>query len=333
MNQWHQLYHPTPADCWQGRVDGIHTERFHQIVERVDLRKPLNVPTSLSIMLIGFCCDIGVRRNQGRPGAHQGPQALRTALTNLAVHTTQAIIYDAGNIVCHSDDLEQAQRALAHAVQAIVQQGYFPMVLGGGHETAWGHYQGLEMAGKAEQLQILNIDAHLDLRDTLNNPTGTPGNMSMGTSGSSFWQIYQQRVAQGLPFHYTCYGVQPYANTPSLLTRAREINTKIWWASDIHQNASQYMTAALREIDHTTTPIYLSICLDAFASCFAPGVSAPQINGLFLQHVQPIIDHLARKKRLVSVDIVELSPYHDSDQRTAKLAAHLLLSLTHSLLG
>ena len=58
----------------------------------------------------------------------------------------------------------------------------------------------------------------------------------------------------------------------------------------------------------------------------APGVSAPQICGPGSKQIMPILDLLFASEKLISLHIVELSPPHDFNEITAKLAANLIVS-------
>ncbi|TPW10225.1 MAG: formiminoglutamase, partial [Halothiobacillaceae bacterium] len=91
------MFTPPDMALWQGRIDNEESPalRWHQQIIAWDGERALNGAT----VLLGFCCDEGVRRNQGRPGAYQGPTALRQALANLAYHQ-QGLSYDAGNVSC-----------------------------------------------------------------------------------------------------------------------------------------------------------------------------------------------------------------------------------------
>src|SRR5262245_23238451 len=131
---------PEPdMSIWTGRVDaadGPDALRWHQMV------KPLTPSAEPGVVLVGFACDEGVRRNGGRVGAKDGPRAIRAALANLAWHQS-APVYDAGDVRCDDGDMEGAQSRLAEVVADAIRAGHWPLVLGGGHETAWGTFQGI----------------------------------------------------------------------------------------------------------------------------------------------------------------------------------------------
>src|SRR5262249_20635154 len=136
-------------------------------------------------VIVGFPQDEGVRRNFGRLGAAQGPRAIRSALWRLVTTdcTTGSVLdlardppLDIGDIRI-GGSLEHSQESLGIVVSEILQAGAVPVVLGGGHETAYGHYLGYVYANK--KVGIINLDAHLDVRPLIDG---------QGHSGSPFRQ-------------------------------------------------------------------------------------------------------------------------------------------------
>ncbi|MDR8258216.1 formimidoylglutamase, partial [Acinetobacter baumannii] len=87
--------------------------------------------------------DEGVRRNKGRTGAADGPATLRRALANMASHQGHDRCVDMGTISVDGEQLEAAHQALREAVADCQRVGKRTLVLGGGHETAFGHGAGV----------------------------------------------------------------------------------------------------------------------------------------------------------------------------------------------
>ncbi|MGB8327127.1 MAG: formimidoylglutamase, partial [Steroidobacteraceae bacterium] len=266
-----------------------------------------------------------------------GPGALRRQLANLPLPVESAgPLYDAGDIVCVDDALEAAQGELAALVAALLGQDLFPVVLGGGHETAWGCYQGLAAALAGTDalagLGIVNFDAHFDLREL-----PAPGR---GTSGTPFRQIALARRAQSLPFHYLCIGASPASNTSALFTAARELGvTTIADSELIWPNWLRVLTTLDAFLERCTA-LYLTVCLDAFPAAVAPGVSAPAARGIPVDFAFAMLEHLVARSRLrnggrklVLMDVVELNPRYDRDDATARLAARIVHDVVRPLLG
>ena len=319
------MTHEPAANPWMGRVDAADGERgrrWHQVVQAA---RQADRP---GVALLGFASDAGVSRNHGRPGAADGPAALRRALANLAWHgNDDARLYDAGDVRCVDDALEEAQSAYADSLAALLREGHFVIGLGGGHEIAWAAHSGVERAfatdPRFERLGILNFDAHLDLR--------RPETTGRGTSGTPFLQIAEARAARGLDFRYMCVGASEAANTPALFDRARALGVTI--VTDL-EAAQPEASLQLQRFIEASSAVYLTFCLDVLPPAVAPGVSAPAGLGVALHRVVTLLkDALAAcghgrpGSKLLLADIAELNPRFDSDGRTARTAARLVYEL------
>lgn len=321
---WKSFYHPTQENIWQGRTDVPDKSLFYQIVQSLNLADVQAVPTPRSFALLGFCCDEGVRRNFGRPGAKEGPNAIRQALAKLPVpEASIPKCFDAGNIVCDQGDLEGAQQALGEAVKQLLLDGMTPIVLGGGHEMAWGHFQGIEsyLEG-SKSLGILNFDAHFDMR-----PLTLEG---AGSSGTPFLQIAEACEKNERRFHYTCLGIQPHGNIPLLFENADRHHVHFLTAQDLEAAPEEAAQLIETRVLANNEALYVSICLDVFSAAIAPGVSAPQVLGVAPQKMIPLLRQLAESGMVLSYDLAELCPALDRDQQTAKLAANLVLEILNS---
>lgn len=309
-------YEPTQPSLWQGRADSLAGERFFQQVRTIDLSSELLEKTQQATAILGFCSDEGIRRNAGRPGAQTGPLCLREQLAKLACHRENSFI-DLGNINCLNQNLETAQEQFAQLINYCHQQGYKTLAFGGGHEIAWGHFAGL--SAHYPKLGIINFDAHFDLRPLKEK--------RYATSGTPFKQIAQYCQQNQLPFNYCCLGIQQIANTNSLFATARELNVSYLTAEQINEESFAWQIAFLDDFLLNQEYIYLSLCLDVFAECFAPGVSAPQAMGLTPWQALPLLKYIIQTGKVVSFDVAELSPALDQEQKTARLAASLVAEL------
>jgi formiminoglutamase len=308
---------PLPA-IWSGRED-VSNGRLFQHVQMLDCQ---NMPETLnkSIVFLGFASDEGVRRNLGRVGASQGPESLRKALKNIPLSVNDArTIWDAGTVVC-SGDLENAQRILGDVVAELRQRGAFVIVLGGGHEVAWGHFKGLSKSIK--NIDILNFDAHFDLRPLLPE--------QKGSSGTGFRQMYDDCQKKKTVFHYACFGVQPMGNTVELFNYADSINTHYYLAETM-LNEPEVVQDALSEWLLSAQNIYLTLCLDVFAAACAPGVSAPQAMGLLPHSLLPFFRQVLQSGKVVGFDVAELNPVYDRDEQTAMLAAYFIAEVLRNV--
>ncbi|HNX19863.1 MAG TPA: formimidoylglutamase [Acidobacteriota bacterium] len=323
------------AEPWSGRIDDPNdplARRWHQVVEPWPLGAPL--PAGLkpsfaagapAVCLIGFPTDEGVRRNQGRPGAAAAPGLIRRALANLpCLFDDKLRLLDLGDVTTVGGNLEGAHEELARLVAEVVAAGGFPIVLGGGHDVALAHFEGLRR-GLGVPPRIVNFDAHFDLR---------PCDPAVGVhSGNSFSRAAALCKERGEPFRYHVIGVQQSANTRSLFRVAEELGAEWFMARDVEGDGAAAVAARIDAWGADEAPIQATLCCDVLGAAHAPGVSAPQPFGLAPETVLEAMRRLARGGRAAGLDVAEVSPRFDEDNRTAKLAAVLIYAWVNALAG
>lgn len=302
-------YYSGPNDqSWNGRSDPGY---WYQQISQLPLTQ-ISAHVGAAYALLGYACEEGVIRNQGRPGAAAGPNAFRQQLGSTAWHLQDMKVFDAGNLVCQEGDMEGCQAEYAAGIETLLNHNYFPIGIGGGHDIAFGTYSGVRnFLGPDTRLGIINFDAHFDLR--------APKESS--NSGTPFYQAYQQQKTLGHPMDYLVLGIQQAANTNTLFKTVREsgtqfiLNQQLWGGLE-----SSTITDFLQPLD----AVYLTIDMDVFASAYAPGVSAASPMGLSPANVMAYLLPILKSGKVVAIDIAELSPAHDTQAQTAKLAARLL---------
>ncbi len=282
---------------YSGRIDSNRPERFHQIVE------PYTNEAN-SDVIIGFMSDEGVRRNKGRIGAKEAPEKIREKLSSLAYTSP---IFDAGSVE-GTEDLETSQKILGKAVSELLSHNNFPVILGGGHETVYGHYLGVRDAYKDKRIAVLNIDAHFDLRN------------EEKSSGTMFYEM----LSEDDNIDYFVIGIQPFSNTKSLYENAEKFNVKYWTLDELRTDS--YLSAiktALEDYDY----VFMTLCMDSIQQSYAPGTSAPAPNGFTAEEIIKTVKYFASLENLSSFDISEVSPPLDIDDRTSSLAALIVITL------
>ena len=228
--------------------------------------------------LIGFASDDGVRRNHGRPGAAQGPDALRRALGPMAMHADFPVT-DGGTVVVEDGDLESAQSRLADHLADLLDGHRLVVVLGGGHETAWGSYLGRTRSTRLAGLStgVLNLDAHFDLREADEPTSGTP-----------FLQMARAEGAAGRAFRYTVLGISAPSNTRALFRTAAELGVEHLTDEDCSAALLPRVLEAVDRLLARIDVLHLSIDLDVLPAAVAPGVSAPAGFGVALEVVHAV---------------------------------------------
>lgn len=328
---YNSLYEPSNMDFWQGRIDSednFDAFRWHQWIEIIDLNKEnlQRFNGKLGFAFIGFCCDEGIKRNRGRVGAANGPAAIRKEMSNLPCHFTREVrLFDAGNVFCENNNLEESEKYLSSVVEKILSLNLFPIVLGGGHEVAFGHYMGIadfvKNENKRSDIGIINFDAHFDLRPYDNGPS----------SGTMFKQIADICSKQNQKYSYMCIGIQKHSNTIDLFKTAQKLGVPYILAKDIAYGDDFSIMEKIDNFIKFRDYIYLTICSDVFTSASAPGVSATQSLGLDPEKALKFIKYILRSDKVISFDIAEVSPRFDQDNASANLAAVIIFSVVNVL--
>ena len=274
-------------------------------------------------VIVGVPQDIGVERNGGRAGAALAPSAIRIALSKLTlgpladgVASGEIVIADAGDIDVSGKTLEQIHDEQHDIVSAILSAGHLPIILGGGHDCAWPTLRALETNGLP--YGVINIDAHADVR---------PLKEGRAHSGSAFHQLLSLTPSHLLAGGFAEFGLQPHSVANAHLDFVRHNGMQVWTLDEIREHGVPAAWQRVWDSCSLAKRTYVSLDMDAFASAYAPGVSAPAADGFIPAEIAPCLRHAARSGSLVAFDVVECNPVFDIDGRTAKLAAVMILEV------
>lgn len=285
-----------------------HAGRFSSTVRPIAEFKPSTLAPrgKKAVAILGMPDDTGVKLNGGRPGAKEGPGAIRAALARMGVDKPADFdwpaVYDAGDVLPAGEggeDLDTTHDRISEASGALARAGLIPIGLGGGHDLTFAFVRGvIDALPKGEKpLTGFYADPHLDVRDT-------PG------SGMAFRKLI------------TDCGVKKLINTgydTMLNTKEhKRFFNRYGGLSDTEQTAQESM--------EEPGPYFVSFDMDFIDAAFAPGVSAANPCGWSSIEAQEWLRSAVGYDTLRCLDIMELNPAHDEGGRTARLAARLLLT-------
>lgn len=294
---------------WEGRNDG-ENPLHHRVFQRVEILSEIDEIQENDFVLHGFTVDEGVRRNKGRVGAKHAPDIIRSQMVNFPVVNAEFKLWDAGNVRCEDGNLEMAQNILAQQVSDVLRAKGKSVVLGGGHEVTFAHYSGIRNAFPQSKIGILNIDAHFDNRKPEQG----------ASSGTGFWQIAEEGAIHSLHI-----GIQRNSNTLQLFDMAHETGMKYILADEIFYEKLVFIYEQIDALVDSVDVLYLTVCMDVFNASIAPGVSALAYNGIFADPTfMTFFRHILKQPKLVAMDVAEVNPEFDIQNRTARLAASLV---------
>jgi agmatinase len=247
-----------------------------------------------------------------KSGAARGPAAIVAASNQVELwdeeldrDTYKVGIATLDPVAPAKDGPESEVKRILAVARGLVADGKFILGLGGEHTVSIGVVQALKE--KHPTLSVLQIDAHLDLRDEYE-----------GTKYSH--ASVMRRIAEmGCPI-VSC-GVRAFDRDEWHF--AQEADIAVFRGRDIH-GSNEFIEEAVAA---TTDPLFVTIDLDGLDPTVLPSTGTPEPGGMGWYQTLALLRALGEARRVVGCDVVELSPdgvNHHSDLLAARLAYKML---------
>jgi len=292
------------------------------------------------IAILGVPMDLG----QGRRGVDMGPSALRYGRLEERLEGLGHDVQDLGDIDVPAAEelgvaydvpgggmgyLDEIRKACEAAVEALLKlpEEVFPVVLGGDHSIAIGSVTG---CSRRQRTGVVWVDAHGDFN--------TPGTSPSGN-------------IHGMPLAALCgVGDERLVDLAWPGAKVRPEDVVLIGVRDLDGGEKQLMRQAgvtvytMKEVDRMGLPriaeetlgrlgslprLHVSFDADVLDPEIAPGVGTPVAGGLSYREAHLLMELFSDSGRVTSLDLVEVNPILDRENRTA----NLLVGLTASLLG
>lgn len=288
--------------------------------------------------------NVHVDLGAGRRGVDMGPSAIHLAglvpelrllghevVENFQVHVPSPEVVDVGDAsVRYLSSIVEACTQLADRVEAAMDKGFFPVVLGGDHSVAIGTVSGIarHLRKKGLSLGVIWVDAHTDMNTPSSSPSGNihgmPLAVLLGRGHPDLVAIAGDRPALS-PENVCVIGARDIDHMEREVIR--ETGVRVYTMSELDDRGTALcVREAIDRVGRASGGIHLSFDLDGVDPDYAPGVGTPVPGGLDLRESHLVCEKLAQTGRLVGVEMVELNPILDNGNRTGKLAVWLALS-------
>jgi agmatinase len=272
------------------------------------------------VAVLGAPFDFGT---QFRPGARFGPRAVREASTlfsfghggaydhedDCTYLDSDVRIVDLGDADIVHTNTEKSHENIKAGVNAILDAGAFPVVVGGDHSVNIPCIDAFEGRG---DIHILQIDAHLDFVDERHGVRFGHGNPMRRAA--------EKPYVTGL----TQVGIRNVSSTAKEgYADARAMGSDI---ISVRQMRALGAAGVIERIPKNAN-VYITLDIDGFCPSIAPGTGTPSHGGFLYYEVLEMLQALAKRNQIVGVDLVEVAPDYDHTGGTAILAAQILLNL------
>lgn len=296
--------------------------------------------TDAKYVLLGIPEDIGIRANFGRPGAAsawneaiksianiqhnrfcKGNQIIVLGQINVLEEMKEVENLDFNNIddrVKLSQLVQKIDKDVSHIIFSIVKLGKIPIIIGGGHNNAYGNIKGTALA-KGKPINAINFDAHSDFRI-----------LEGRHSGNGFSYAYEE----GFLKKYFVFGLHENYTSKSVLDIIKKTEDRVRFNTydsiniRKEKNFGQEMIYALEFIKSETFGI--EVDLDAIPNIAS---SAMTLSGFSVEELRQFVSFFAKNKNAGYLHICEGAPDLDVDKNNhliGKLIGYLVTDFIKS---
>jgi len=294
----------------------------------------------MKIEMIGLPLDLGANRR----GVDMAPSAIRIAGITERLEKIGHEIKDDGDLevfvpevlkienpkLKYLAEITKSVTHLADEVSRTLEDGRFPLVLGGDHSIAVGSISGAArfLKSKNKKLGVIWIDAHGDMNT---HETTLSGNIH----GMSFAAVLGEGAQELVNIGGRFRKVHP---EDAVLVGARNLDPKeqnlirdsgitVYTMEEIDRRGiCEVMSEAVEIATRHSDTLHVSLDMDALDPREAPGVGTPVRGGLSYREAHTSMEIIASCKRLCSLEVVEVNPILDIRNTTAEVAAELVES-------
>lgn len=306
-----------------------------------DWKKDLKA-SNARFVLLGIAEDIGVRANFGRPGAATAIKPAFDSILNQQHNTwfNAENLFVLGEIevqdlMAKAQELNQkneqdlkllreltaeVDKRLIPIMQTIIATNKIPIVIGGGHNNAYGNIVGASLA-KTKSVNVINCDPHLDFRS-----------LEGRHSGNGFSYAFEEQHLN----KYAVLGLHEQYNNAASLNAFTEHSQRLYYQSyeSIFVRAQMSFSSA---IDRCIAFVKDSACgieLDIDAITNVPS-SAKTSSGLSPIEARQFVYTCASNLEVLYFHIAEAAPvlsHIKADNKTGKLIAYLVTDFMKGVL-
>jgi arginase len=296
--------------------------------------------TEREIRIIGVPLDLGASRR----GTDVGPSALRIAglgaqLRRLGFSVAREDDIPAPAMETRTVEDEKARykpqilevcTQLATEVKRHLEDGAFPLVLGGDHSIAMGTFAGTSgyFRDNGESVGLLWFDAHGDMNVPGVSPSGNIHGMPLahllGRGDPDLMNIlgFHPKVK---PENVALIGIRDIDSNERRIIRDSGIHAFTMREIDEHGMAV-VAKRAMEIVNDGTAGFHISFDVDGCDPTVIPGSGTLVPGGVSFREAHLLMEYCADNGNLISMEVVELNPFLDEGNISAERTLQLILS-------
>jgi len=268
-----------------------------------------------NFVLVGIPEDVGVRANYGRPGAASAWKSTISSIANIQHNRfckgTQILVLGTIDVQKEMEDakdldfnsttdrkklsqlVEQIDKEVVHIITTIIKHGKTPIIIGGGHNNAYGNIKGTAL-GLKKPINAINFDAHSDFRI-----------LEGRHSGNGFSYAFEE----GFLNKYFIFGLHENYTSKKVLDILKDIENRVTFNTydqikvRKEKNFTDELVLALNFIKEQ--PFGIEIDLDALPNIAS---SAMTMSGFSVEELRQFVSFFGKEKNATYIHICEGAP-------------------------
>jgi arginase len=294
----------------------------------------------MKVRILGIPLDLG----QERRGVDMGPSAVRAAGLNAALKSLGHQAEDSGNMhvkipeeqhfgekrAKYLNEIAETCQEVAQRVLQTLDEGCFPVLLGGDHSIAVGTLAGVSKfyRDRGQKIGCMWIDAHADMNTPETSPSGNihgmPFAASLGLGPDALTKIFGfAPKVEGR--HAVLIGARDLDKSEKRVVK--ESGVTVFTMREIdEQGMRAVMEKSLAISTNGTAGIAVSFDMDVMDPAEAPGVGTPVRGGITFREAHLALEMIADSRKMLSLELVEINPIIDTMNKTAILGVGLISS-------
>ena len=263
-------------------------------------------------------------------GAYGAPESVRLAFRYNTTYSPDwdtdirdLRVRDLGDVGGHLTDVAVAHGKIEAAVAAAgaIAPRFVPVMIGGDHSVTAPAVRGFCAANPGKRIGVINIDAHLDVRNFEHGPhNGTP---------------FRAILTGGLPIagrNLVELGIHGFMNAAAYMRWAREQGVTIISGREVARRGMESCIAeALQIAGDGADLIYVSVDIDCLAYPWAVGTAATSPEGLSAWQLLEAVFACGLDPKVAAMDLVEIDPSRDVRDLTSRTGASVILTFLAGL--
>ncbi len=232
-------------------------------------------------------------------GAALGPAAILDCLNTQIEFFERHSRTDIAEQYCIAAEiLDETQHMRAEDMVRYVKNKWsdissFPVLLGGTHAVSIGAFMALSQQFNPKEVTIVQIDAHLDMRQDDGDYSNAEPNQ--------YAHSCVMRRAHELGFRTCSVGIRAYGQMEIEYATQHEL-TVFEWGRGTQPTIDEILSSI------KTDSVYLSIDVDGFDPSVFPATGTPVPGGLSWEFGTALLRSICQEKQVLGADIVEIAP-------------------------